>query len=42
MKELKISKEEFLEYYNNLSLTIKDNFLFFDIVKNSYDLDYFI
>lgn len=42
MKELKISKEEFLEYYNNLSLTIKDNFLFLDIVKNSYNLDYYI
>jgi Ca2+-binding EF-hand superfamily protein len=37
--ESKISMEEFLDYYNNISLGIKDDSFFEEMIKNVYNLD---
>ena len=37
--ESKISMEEFLDYYNNISLGIKDDDFFEEMIKNVYNLE---
>ena len=37
--ESKISLEEFLDYYNNISLGIKDDDFFEEMIKNVYNLE---
>ena len=35
----KITMEEFLEYYNNISMSIKDDEYFEEMIKSVYNLD---
>ena len=37
--ETKIGLEEFIDYYNNISLGIKDDAFFEEMIKNVYNLD---
>ena len=38
-KDGKITMEEFLDYYNNISMSIKDDDYFEDIIKSVYNLE---
>ena len=38
-KDNKITLEEFMEYYNNISVGIEDDDYFEEVLKNAYDLD---
>ena len=38
-KEKRVSKEEFLEYYNNISMSIDDDDLFINLISNAWKLN---
>ena len=38
-KDGKITMEEFLEYYNNISMSIKDDDYFEEMINSVYNLD---
>jgi len=38
-RDKKVSKEEFIEYYNNISMSIDDDDLFIELISNSWKLN---
>ena len=38
-KDKRVSKEEFLEYYNNISMSIDDDDLFISLISNAWKLN---